>query len=161
MPTQDTGKHSNYDHIAFESIKSKVEDYMVLDIRINGFRLVDILKELEIPYASIEGKPGLAGHYEGLPPLLCLPPQKHFWGMATTQDYALADGRIAILESGWSGVPGEFTFATRISVDGEKVIWSDLSNVQRGHWDYRMLGPMYFELRQYRNALEQAAKYWY
>ncbi len=142
------------DTVRFVTVKSFLEDYLVVDIHINGYRLIDILQSVERSFAQKEGRVSLAGAYEGLPPLLVLPPKKHFWGHPEG-DYKLEDGRTVLLEYGFSGVPGDWTFAAKIEVDGDYVSWSDLGNVQRPDWDYSGLGSFQFEIRQYRDALQE------
>ena len=141
------------DQIVFKSRMSLLEDYQVLDIYINGFNLIDILKEMELPFASIEGHPQLAGHYEGIPPLICLPPSKHFWGQPSMKEYDYKNGRVALYENKSSGIPGEWTITAQIDVDGEAVRWSALQHVQRPKWDYRPVNYWAFDLVAYRDAL--------
>ena len=145
------------DHIKFVSVKSFLEDYLVVDILINGYRLIDLLQTIERPFAQAEGRISLAGAYEGLPPLLVLPPKKHYWGNAE-KAYLSPDGRVILLEYAYSGVPGDWTFAAKIEVTGEFVRWSEFGNVQRPEWDYSGIGPFTFDIRQYRDGLEEAKK---
>ena len=142
------------DHIKFVAVKSFLEDYLVVDILINGYRLIDLIQSVESPYAKAEGRISLAGAYEGLPPLMVLPPSKHYWGDAH-KDYKAPDGRTVLLEYAYSGVPGDWTFAAEIEVTGEFVSWKELGNVQRPEWDYKDVGPFKFDIRQYRDALNE------
>lgn len=143
------------DTIKFVAVNSFLEDYLVVDILINGYRLVDLLQAVEHPFALREGRVSLAGAYEGLPPLMVLPPHKHYWGDAH-KEYQAPDGRVVLLEYAYSGVPGDWTFAADIEVTGELVSWSNLGNVQRPDWDYSDMGPFKFDIRQYRDALDEA-----
>ncbi len=68
------------DVVKFVAVNSFLEDYLVVDILINGYRLIDLLQLLESRFAKVEGRKSLAGAYEGLPPLMVLPPQKIFFG---------------------------------------------------------------------------------
>ncbi len=144
------------DHIAFTIHKSKVEDYLVTDIIVNGYYLRDWIGRLELPYTQAEGQESLAGAYEGLPPLLVLPPNRHFWGHPLP---AYRHGpHTAVLEYGRSGIPGDWTLACRIAVDGESVQWSDFYQLKRPQWDYSALGTLCFDLVQYRDALQHARR---
>jgi hypothetical protein len=143
------------DTIKFVAVNSFLEDYLVVDILINGYRLIDLLQAVESRYARAEGRISLAGAYEGLPPLMVLPPNKHYWGDAH-KEYLAPDGRVVLLEYAYSGVPGDWTFAAQIEVTGEFVSWSNMGNVQRPDWDYSEIGPFKFDLRQYRDALDEA-----
>jgi hypothetical protein len=144
------------DQIEFRTTTSRVEDYKVVDIWINGQSLIDWLRMVEIPYAAAEGQPSLAGMYEGLPPLLVLPPSRHFWGRAQSAYRCGEDGRVSLLEYGLSGVPGEWTLSVRIAVDGQQVSWSGFRQEQRPAWSYEALEAFCFDLSAYRNALQKA-----
>ncbi|MEL7120906.1 MAG: hypothetical protein AAFO07_15750 [Bacteroidota bacterium] len=143
------------DEIYFDIVKSRVEDYKVVDIYINGWNLIERLHAIELPFAANEGNPSLAGAYEGLPPLMVLPPNKHFWGQGN-KDYTLQDGRTVLYEYAYSGVPGEWSFAVKIEVDSEGVSWDAFGNPKRNSWFYGVLGNYQFDLAQYRDALKDA-----
>ena len=51
-------------------------------IYINEHNLIEILREIEQPFATGEGHPTLAGGYAGLPPLSVAAPSTHFLGKA-------------------------------------------------------------------------------
>ncbi|MEL6926301.1 MAG: hypothetical protein AAFO94_19825, partial [Bacteroidota bacterium] len=93
----------------------------------------------------------LAGAYEGLPPLMTLPPEKHFLGKSH-KDYRHGK-RTALLEYGHSGVPGEWTFAVEIVQTKDQIIWRKPGNMQRPSWDYSALGELTFDRLQYQEAL--------
>lgn len=151
------------DVVHFRTITSDIEDYKVVDIIINGTRLVDIVHQLELPLAYQEGAPEMAGAYEGLPPLMVLPPARHFWGEAN-ESYSYADGKVSLMEYAYSGVPGEWPFITKIEVGKRVVQWSDFEQVRRmklknGYlWNYEMLGTFRFDRSQYEEALHEAAE---
>lgn len=147
------------DEIAFAVTDSRVEDYKVVDILINGQNLRQWLAALERPVAQAEGQPTLAGAYEGLPPLLVLPPRRHFWGhpQAAYQHGA----HTTLLEYAFSGVPGDWTFAARIEVDAQGIIWHDFCQLRRPQWSYEALPAFRFDLAQYQKALDQAARHAY
>lgn len=145
------------DQIEFRTTTSRVEDYKVVDIWINGRSLIDRLRVMEAPYAAAEGQPSLAGMYEGLPPLLVLPPSRHFWGLAEgAYCWGDGEGRVSLLEYGLSGVPGDWTLSARIAVDGEQVRWSGFRQEQRPSWSYEALAAFRFDRSAYRRALQKA-----
>ena len=139
------------DQIYFQSRTSLVEDYQVLDIFINQTKLVHLLRVIEYPKLKKEGRTALAGAYEGLPPLMVLPPSRHFFGQAH-EAYSYKS-RVAILEYGYSGVPGDWTFAVEIVMGENQIVWRNPGNVQRPHWDYSDLGVFTFDKLQYQEAL--------
>lgn len=144
------------DQIEFRTATSRVEDYKVVDLWINGFSLAHSLRALEQPYANAEGQPSLAGMYEGLPPLLVLPPRQHFWGLADAAYRHGEGGRVSLLEYGLSGVPGEWTLTACIQTAVDRVTWSAFRQERRPDWSYARLGPFRFDRDAYRAALEKA-----
>lgn len=143
------------DQIEFIRRKSNVEDYQVLDIYLNGFNLLNIIEveeQLLFPKNNISAVPG---NYEGIPPLLALPPKQHFWGIADPC-YQIAKGRVAVLENGRSGIPTEWTVSVEITVDGEKVTWQGFRQEQVGLL-FSGIGPFYFDLSQYNKQLKWTA----
>ncbi len=144
------------DQISFEITTSRIEDYKVVDILINGRNLRPWLAQAEQAPASTEGQATLAGAYEGLPPLLVLPPRLHFWGRPHA-DY-LHGQHIALFEYAFSGVPGDWTFAARIEVEAQQVRWHGYRQLKRPHWTYPDLPPFHFDRKQYQAALQEAAQ---
>src|SRR5205807_6156370 len=49
-------------------------------IYINGHNLVDLVREVELPFAAQEGHPDIAGKYVGLPAAHLLLPSRHLLG---------------------------------------------------------------------------------
>lgn len=151
------------DVVSFNTVISDIEDYKVVDIILNGTRLIDILHQLELPLAYQEGAPEMAGAYEGLPPLMVLPPSGHFLGEASTS-YQYPDGKISLLEYAFSGVPGEWSFVAKIGVGKRTITWSDFEQPRRmklknGYlWNYEMMGKFHFDRSQYEEALHQASE---
>lgn len=150
------------DTVAFRTVNSDIEDYKVVDIFINDTRLIDILHQIELPLAYQEGAPEMAGAYEGLPPLLVLPPATHFWGEAS-EAYSYPDQKVSLLEYAYSGVPGEWPFVAKIDVGKRVVRWSEFEQVRRlklkngYHWAYNMMGEFRFDRNQYDEALNEAS----
>ncbi|MEZ4934027.1 MAG: hypothetical protein R2788_18120 [Saprospiraceae bacterium] len=142
------------DKIEFISRMSIVEDYQVIDVYINGFNLINIISTEEqslFPVLHISAHPG---QYEGIPPLLSLPPKQHYWGIADNC-YQISKGRVAVLESSRSGVPNEWTISVQIIVDGEKVVWKDFYHEQLDI-KYENIPSFEFELVAYKKAIHAA-----
>ncbi|MFK7936884.1 MAG: hypothetical protein AB8G22_25445 [Saprospiraceae bacterium] len=140
------------DNIQFKSRLSTIEDYQVVDVIINGHNLIDYIRGMEAQWFPILGIKMPPGKYEGVPPLMSLPPKRHFWGFADAC-YQKEAGRVAVLENGQSGIPEEWTISVEIEVDGEKVIWRDFRQEHTG-MVYEHLRDFQFDLVAYRNALK-------
>lgn len=121
---------------------------------VNGRNLVDILREVELPFATREGKPDLAGSYVGLPPEeIFLPSLRLLGEPATYYDYF--DGKIAVLGC-VCGEVGCWPFLVRITIRDDVVLWSDFEQPHRA-WRYDEMRPFVFDLAQYLSALDRQA----
>ncbi len=141
------------DKIEFITRMSSVGGYQVVDIFINGFNLINIISTEEqsiFPLSHVSAYPGT---YEGVQSLHSLPPKQHFWGIANPA-YQIADKRVAVLESGRTGVPSKWTVSVEILVNGEEVVWQKFRQEQLS-LDYKPIGPFVFELVAYSRALRQ------
>lgn len=147
--------------IDFDTELSRIEDYRVVSIFINGIHLADWLGNVEQEKARELGIPSLAGNYEGLPPLMVLPPSLHFLG-EPLPDYRLDNGKTVLMEYGNSGVPGENSIAAEIICEEEMIGWRNFEKFSHllpdagRSWDYSGLGPFIFSREQYMNSLLDA-----
>ncbi|MEL6674814.1 MAG: hypothetical protein AAFR61_21580 [Bacteroidota bacterium] len=141
------------DEIKFVSRGSLVEDYRVLDIYLNGASLKSLIREQEVKFLADFGM-AFPGVYEGIPSMYGFLPKEHFWGMADPA-YQKEPGRVAILENGRSGIPGELTISVEIEVDGETVRWRGFRQEQVG-MTFKHIRPFVFDLADYMHALKEA-----
>ncbi|MBC7879856.1 MAG: hypothetical protein H7Y37_00840 [Anaerolineae bacterium] len=151
-------------------------DYSVVDLWVDGKRLVDMVREYETPLARAELYEDcdgdieeddilyLAGKHQGLPMEEFLPPARHFFGEAISPQYYLfgvykyAD-KLPLLDC-TSGILGSWPLLARITTDNEKVIWSDFEQFYRSpenknehlRWNYDGFGSFVFERKQYETA---------
>ena len=139
------------DTIRFQSRLSHIEDYQITDIIINNYNLVEYIRGMEAQWFPVLGIKMPPGNYEGIPPLLSLPPRRHFWGFAD-DCYQKEAGRVAVLENGQTGIPEQWTISVEIVVDGETVTWQHFRQEQTG-MVYEHLRAFTFDLVDYRNAL--------
>ena len=150
-----------FDQIDFQVSNSRVEDYKIVDLSINGTRFINLVKNIEYPYALLEKNEGMAGAYEGIPAIFALPPAQHFFGQPV-RDYSYPGSKTALLEYAHSGIPGDWTLIARIEVADKTVIWTAFEQIKRSekskqYWDYYDLGKFIFEKDQYTAALTKAA----
>jgi len=131
----------------------------VVDIYINGRNLIDIAKEVEIPFAKAEGHPDIAGGYMGLPPEGVFYPSKHLLGEPNRR-FGYTD-KTTVLVCGSCGEGGCWPLEVKITVSEDKVVWSDFGQPHRGpyskssHWKYDNLGPFIFDRKQYESELRK------
>ncbi|NUP11779.1 MAG: hypothetical protein HOW73_37505 [Polyangiaceae bacterium] len=128
-----------------------------LRILINGIDLVELVRLVELPFASAEGSPSIAGAYAGLPPEEVCPPSRHFYGEPSNE---LLHSRSKVQILGCEcGEPGCWPLLCAITVAGEVVRWSGFEQPHRAgrddrpSWPYDQLGPFEFDRSQYDRAL--------
>lgn len=114
-------------------------------VLIGGRDLIDLAREAELPDATDDGEPGLAGAYRGLRPdqWVDLPEQ-------------YGDGRAAVLGC-VCGEVGCWPLRVRIRRLGGTVVWSDFDQPNRG-WSCDTLGPFVFLTEEYDRAVAAVAR---
>jgi hypothetical protein len=95
----------------------------------NKKNLIDIVREIELPQAELEGEPSLAGDYIGLSPREIFLPSKHLLGQPLEE--LVNRGKTTLLICGGCGEPGCWPMVAKISFDDNKVIWSDFAQIHR------------------------------
>jgi hypothetical protein len=126
-----------------------------VNVFVNGRNLVDILREVELPFAAREGKPDLAGSYVGLPPEDVFLPSPRLLGEPTTYyDHDDPEGKIAVFGC-VCGEPGCWPFQVKITLQDDVVIWSDFEQPHRSAWRYNEMRPFVFDRIEYLSALGQ------
>jgi len=116
---------------------------LLVQVLIDGRDLLDRVKEVELPQATADGQPDLAGSYQGLTP--------EQWE-ALPEQYG--DGRAAVLGC-ICGEVGCWPFRVRITWRSDTVTWSDFQQQNRG-WSHETLGPFVFAREQYEAAVARA-----
>ena len=91
-------------------------------IFVNGLDLLDVVREIELPFAHRKGKPHLAGSYAGLPPEAVFSPSRRLLG-EPEERYDDRHGKIAVLGC-TCGFVGCWPLLVRIWADDDRVVWS-------------------------------------
>jgi hypothetical protein len=129
-------------------------------IWINGRELVDVVREVELPFATREGHPDLAGSYLYFGSMFVFFPSRYFLG-EPVNDWSDGPGRIYVL-SCTCGFPQCWALSTRVDVGETGVRWSDFRQIHRGpaakagEWKYEKLGPFVFDRKLYEQELAKA-----
>jgi hypothetical protein len=126
-----------------------------VNVFVNGRNLVDILREVELPFVAREGNLQLAGSYVGLRPEEVFLPSHRLLGEPTTcYDYDSLEGKTAVLGC-VCGEPGCWPFRVKITSREDVVIWSGFEQPHRRTWRYDELQPFVFDRTQYLSALNR------
>ncbi len=140
-------------------VNSKYQDsslYKEIKLFIDGINLIEILKEIEKPFAEKEEHAEIAGHYSGLNIKSTKPEQ--FLGKS--EDFGEAEEKVALLDCP-CGCEGCWTFAAKISETENLIIWSNFEQVHRKGelsdviWNYDSLGKFEFDREEYLKELEK------
>ena len=127
----------------------------VVEIFVNGRNLRKIVRDIELPFATRERKPNLAGGYTGLPPENVFLPSRRFLSEREKYyDFNDSRGRIPVLGCG-CGVVGCWPLLVEIVETEDQVIWGNFRQPHRGSWSYDSLEPFVFDRAQYLAQLER------
>lgn len=118
-----------------------------VEIYINDTKLVDILHEIEIPYATNEGKPSLAGSYGHLTPKELF---DNLTNSKAPDEYNEEFGN-EILCCGGCGDSGCWSVYVFISYDDYYVYWYKFRHNHRD-WKYNI--SYKFDRKEYEKSLE-------
>ncbi len=149
------------DTIRFQIGKAKDPDRnrTPVDIFVNGRNLLELVREVELPFATEEGHPETAGDYDGLPPEYVFLPSRHFLDKPNGIFWSYAPGWAAIYICKCSE-PGCWPLEVKIEFGEDKVVWKDFVQPHRSRprqrvkvWDYARLGQFVFDRKQYETAL--------
>jgi len=125
-----------------------------LRVLVDDRDLVELVGEVELPYASAEGHPRIAGAYAGVHPRqLSGSISEHFRG-GSGSDLACGPSDKTVLLACECGEAGCWPLMARIELAPGEVVWSDFEQPHRsGKWSYEDFGPLVFERGQYEAAL--------
>ena len=147
------------DTIRFEISEIEVPAWGLIDsvdIFVNDRNLVDIVREVELPFAARGGKPRLAGTYIGLPAEDVFLPSPRLLGETTRYPFDGLGGKVAVLGCVCGDV-GCWPFRVRIELREDVVIWDGFEQPHRRKWRYDEMRPFVFDRTQYFSALDRGA----
>jgi hypothetical protein len=122
-------------------------------IEVNGRPLVELVGEVERPFAEREGSPGIAGAYAPLELRVFDSVDEHFHG-APGSDLVCGPRDKTVLLGCDCGEPGCWPLMARVEVDHHTVTWDGFTQPHRDErWSYDAMRPLTFDRRQYDEAL--------
>jgi hypothetical protein len=145
------------DVIRFASAAVKVKRGMVrtdVEIFVNDRALREIMTEVELPFATAEGQPVLAGSYGPIwtfdaPRALI----SHFRGESSSQIRWDSEDKTVLMGCGGCGEMECWPLTARITFEGDLVRWTDFEQEARPDWRYDV--QFTFERKQYEAALSE------
>ena len=127
----------------------------LVEIRVDGRLLEEIMKDVELPMAEREGSPDIAGGYRGL--ALPRSPESYYLGREPSEYGA----RRTTLLGCSCGIAGCWPLLCEILETDDEVLWRDFAQPYRGprskasFWDYAGFGGFRFDRQQYLEALDR------
>jgi hypothetical protein len=115
-------------------------DCTLVHVLIDGRDLLEWVKEVELPQATADRQPDLAGSYRPLTPAQ--------W-RSLPEEYGHERGAV------FGCICGEvecWPLRHRIAWREDTVVWSDFEQPHRRRWTYDALGPFTFSRAQYEQA---------
>jgi hypothetical protein len=127
----------------------------VVNIRVDGRLLADIMKDVETPMARREGHPEIAGGYEAIGKPQA--PEKYYLGVE--QAWETEGPNKTVLLDCKCGSPGCWPLLCVIETNDSEVVWRSFEQPHRslrsaaGLWDYSGFVGFTFDKAQYLDAL--------
>jgi hypothetical protein len=118
---------------------------------LNGRSLIDLAREVEMPFAEAEGHADIAGSYLGLDGVGW--PSRHFLGRP---EFTMRDGGTVLLGC-TCGIWGCWPLIADVEVGDDTVVWSGFEQPYRDDWDHSALGSFRFDRYGYETALRATA----
>ena len=143
------------DKLRLESYPCPIDEGTIrYHIFISDRNFIDIVRDVELPFAEKEGHPEMAGGYIGF----------SSWYLKECFNSFIEDGKMDILNCGGCGNEGCWPLVAEITTKGKTLVWSNFFNPHRepdskvGHWDHVNLGPFVFDKEQYVTEFARVLK---
>ncbi|HVF84923.1 MAG TPA: hypothetical protein VM821_02995 [Abditibacteriaceae bacterium] len=137
-------------------------DFVVSERHVNFFinnqNLIDMVREVELPFATAEGSSCIAGAYIGLPEKVALLPSEQLFGKPE-EDFRDTDGRTCLLVCSACGESICWSLQAHVTLTETEGIWQSFRQPHRYHksqtsiWKYEDFGPFRFSRQEYSEAL--------
>jgi hypothetical protein len=130
-----------------------------VNIFINGRNLIDMVREVELPFATAEGSACIAGAYMGLPKSVALSPSQQLLGRPE-EGFQGKGGRTCLLICSECGESICWPLQAKVIITDTEIIWTHFiqpyraSTDQKSIWKYEEFGPFRFSKQQYLKALQ-------
>ncbi len=120
----------------------------VVEIIIDGKKLIDIISEIEIPYAAEEGHPDLAGAYGHIPPS-----DLYADLIDATTDEFLVNYGVYLFCCDDCGEPGCWSVRLKVKEEESFIYWYGFEHEHRKGWNYNL--NYRFKKSAYEQALQK------
>jgi hypothetical protein len=150
-------RRSSVDHVVFSVEREThlpIGEWVVLDIRVNGSRLQEMVRAVEASQATGNAKDGVPGRYMGLQPRPDTFPIRRLLGEPVVHTSSGISRRTTLLAC-TCGDPGCWPLQADVEVADLTVTWSNFRSA-KDEWDLSVIGPFVFDHEQYEESLSAA-----
>ena len=120
----------------------------VVEIIIDGKKLIDVVREIEIPYATEEGHLDLAGAYGHIPPSFLYADL-----LDATTDAGLDNSLVYLFCCDDCGEPSCWSVVFKVKEEENFIYWYGFEHAHRKDWNYNLTYK--FERSAYEQALQK------
>ena len=129
------------------------KDLRAVEIYLNGHEIIDILKEIEMPFALDEGHPDIAGGYgHNEPKILYRDLSESLVEGTYNQKYG-----VELLCCGSCGFSGCWSAVAYVRRDDDFVYWENFKQNHRENWKYDL--SYKFDRNEYEKQMEKLKKF--
>lgn len=123
-----------------------------VNLHVDDKPLAELMKAYELPMATKEGHPKLAGAYDAIK--TGSSSLEHYYLGKTKAAWGIDQNKTMLLGC-VCGVTGCWPLLCKITVEGDTVTWSEFEQPHRDDdWDYSEFEGFVFEKQQYLDAIE-------
>jgi hypothetical protein len=143
-----------------DTIRFEVKHPNEVAVFINGRDLIEMLREVELPFATREGYPSWAGNYQGIAPTDLFEDIGVLLGEPAKGWNCIVEGKATLLGHTCGDV-GCWPMCVKVTVEEKRIIWSNFEQPHRAarmeeqQWTYEALGPFVFDSAQYMAEVER------
>jgi hypothetical protein len=143
--------------VAFLWDAEAVGGFGAIRIEIDGCDLAELIRSVELPFATAEGHERIAGKYVGLRPWqLDSAAPEHFMGGRGSHLYCGPHDKTVLLGCE-CGEPGCWPLMAQVVVSDRDVAWRSFEQPhRRGRWEYDGFSGFVFDRTEYEAALQAA-----
>jgi hypothetical protein len=157
MVTPRPTRRSSVDHVLFSVEREThlpIGEWTVLDIRLNGSRLQEMVRAVEASQATGSAKESTPGAYMGLPPQPDTFPIRRLLGEPIVHTSSGVSRRTTLLRCTCGDI-GCWPLQADVEVSDHTVTWSSFISAKE-EWDLGSIGSFVFDRDQYEQSLSAA-----
>ncbi len=148
----------------YEEPRARPKSIRAVRYLIDGRDLQELIRQIELPFATAEGRPRIAGRYLAPTTWALARNPLHFLGGSESDHLWPGEGWLVVFSCGACGHAGCHAILARIEFANDTVTWHGFWQPREPGafpsrtepvWDYSSLGPFVFDSTAYRIEVER------